>query len=38
MIVPITTAEIILRARFGEPEKEVKYVVSFTTVTGRGLT
>lgn len=37
MSVPITTAEGVLRARLGEPEKEVKYVLGFTTATGKVL-
>ena len=37
MSVPIPTAESILRARLGEPGKEVKYVLGFTTATGKVL-
>lgn len=33
MSVPITTAEGVLRARLGEPGKEAKYVLGFTTPT-----
>lgn len=37
MSVPTTTAERTLRARLGEPGKEVKYVLGFTTATGKVL-
>lgn len=37
MSVPITTAEGVLRARLGEPGKEVKYVLGFTTAKGKVL-
>ncbi len=37
MSVPITTAEGGLRARLGEPGTEVKYVLGFTTATGKVL-